>query len=114
MILVAGGSGVIGSAIVRRLRADGAEVSVMTAHPERSIARIRGLGAATVYGDVQKPSSLRAAVDGAEVVVQALAFPGFPVEKPSKGWTFDGFENHGTARLVGAAREAGVRRYVYC
>jgi NADH dehydrogenase len=114
VILVAGGSGVIGSAIVRRLRADGAEVSVMTAHPERSIARIRGLGAATVYGDVQKPSSLRAAVDGAEVVVQALAFPGFPVEKPSKGWTFDGFENHGTARLVVAAKEAGVRRYVYC
>jgi NADH dehydrogenase len=114
VILVAGGSGVIGSAIVRRLRAAGAEVSVMTAHPQGSIARIRGLGAATVYGDVQKASTLRAAVDGAEVVVQALAFPGFPVEKPSKGWTFDEFENHGTARLVAAAKEAGVKRYVYC
>src|SRR2546421_7324570 len=85
----------------------------MTAHPDRSIARIRGLGATTVYGDVQRPSSLRAAVEGAEVVVQALAFPGFPVEKPSKGCTFNEFENHGTARLVAAAKEAGVRRYIY-
>jgi uncharacterized protein YbjT (DUF2867 family) len=114
VILVAGGSGVIGSAIVRRLRQEGAEVAVMTAHPERSTARIRGLGATIVYGDVLHPSSLLRAVEGAEVVVQALAFPGFPVEKPSKGWTFDQFENHGTARLVAAAKEAGVRRYVYC
>jgi uncharacterized protein YbjT (DUF2867 family) len=114
VILVAGGSGVIGAAVVRRLRQEGAEVAVMTAHPERSTGRIRGLGATPVFGDVQRPSSLHQAVDGAEVVVQALAFPGFPVEKPSKGWTFDEFENRGTARLVAAAKEAGVRRYVYC
>jgi uncharacterized protein YbjT (DUF2867 family) len=113
VILVAGGSGVVGSAIVRRLRADGRDVRVMTAHPERSAGRIEAMGATVVFGDVQRASTLPAAVDGAEVVIQSLAFPGFPIEKPSKGYTFEEFEHHGTARLVAAADSAGVRRYVY-
>ena len=113
VILVAGGSGVVGSAIVKRLLRDGADVAAMTAHPERSRARLEAMGARVVVGDVQRPATLPAAVDGAEVVVQALAFPGFPVEKPSKGYTFEEFEHHGTERLVGAAAAAGVRRYVY-
>jgi nucleoside-diphosphate-sugar epimerase len=113
VILVAGGSGVVGSAIVKRLRQEGADVAAMTAHPERSRAKLEALGARVVVGDVQQPATLSASVDGAEVVVQALAFPGFPVEKPSKGYTFEEFEHHGTERLVGAAVAAGVRRYVY-
>jgi len=71
------------------------------------------MGARPVAGDVQHPATLPAAVEGAEVVVQALAFPTFPVEKPSKGYTFDEFEHHGTERLVTAAVRAGARRYVY-
>ena len=113
MILVVGGSGVVGSSIVRRLLADGADVAAMTAHPERSRERLEAMGARVVVGDIQRPATLPAAVEGAEVVVQALAFPGFPVEKPSKGYTFEEFEHHGTERLVGAASAAGVRRYVY-
>jgi NADH dehydrogenase len=103
----------VGSAIVKRLLRDGADVAAMTAHPERSRARLEAMGARVVVGDVQRPATLPAAVDGAEVVVQALAFPGFPVEKPSKGYTFEEFEHHGTERLVGAAVAAGVRRYDY-
>lgn len=113
MILVAGGSGFIGAAAVRRLVASGAEVSVMTAHPERSESRIRSMGAAPVRGDVQDPSSLRGAVRGAEVVVQALTFPTFPVEKPSKGYTFDAYDRVGTQRMVEAASASGIRRFVY-
>lgn len=113
MILVAGGSGFIGSAVVRRLVRDGAEVAVMTAHPERSAARIEALGAKPVRGDVQDAASLPAAVRGAEAVVQALTFPTFPVEKPSRGYTFEEFDHRGTQRLVSAAAGAGVKRYVY-
>ena len=110
MILVAGGTGFIGSAVVRRLLRDGGDVTVMSAHPGR---RSRGDGARVALGDVQRPETLRAAVAGADVVVQALTFPTFPVEKPSKGYTFEEFEHRGTERLVRAAAEGGVRRYVY-
>ena len=103
----------MGAGVVRRLVADGADVAVMTPHPERSRARIERMGARPVAGDVQHPATLPAAVEGAEVVVQALAFPTFPVEKPSKGYTFEEFEHRGTERLVSAAVAAGARRYVY-
>jgi NADH dehydrogenase len=110
VILVAGGTGFIGSAVVRRLVRDQADVAVMSAHPD---GRRRGDGARVVEGDVLRPATLPGAVAGAEVVVQALTFPTFPVEKARKGFTFEEFEHRGTERLVRAAEEAGVRRYVY-
>ncbi len=113
MILVAGGSGFIGRAIVRRLVASGAEVAVVTAHPERSAARIAALGATAVIGDVRDPASLGRAVAGMEAVVQALTFPTFPVEKKSRGFTFEEFDHLGTERLVRAAAAAGVGRFAY-
>jgi uncharacterized protein YbjT (DUF2867 family) len=113
MILVAGGSGFVGAAAVRRLVAEGQDVAVMTAHPERSEARIRGLGAEPVPGDVQDPASLPRAVHGAEVVVQSLSFPTYPVEKPRKGYTFEEFDHRGTERLVAAAAHTGARAFVF-
>ena len=113
MIVVAGGSGFIGRAVVRRLVASGAEVSVMTAHPERSSAGIAAMGATAVRGDVQDAASLVRAVEGASAVVQTLTFPTFPVEKKSRGFTFEGFDHLGTERLAKAAAAAGVGRFVY-
>lgn len=112
-IAVVGGTGFIGSALVRRLVARGDAVTVVTAHPDRSEERIRAAGAEAVFGDVQRAETLATALRDAEVVVQSLSFPSFPVEKPAKGWTFTEFEDHGTARLVQAAVAAGARRFVY-
>jgi uncharacterized protein YbjT (DUF2867 family) len=113
LILVAGGSGFIGSAVVRRLVAEGADVAVMTAHLKRSRARVERLGARIVEGDILDSSSLARAVEGAETVVQCLTFPTFPVEKPAKGYTFEEFEHRGTERLVAAAVAAGAKRFVF-
>ena len=113
MILVAGGSGFIGAAVVRRLVADGREVAVMSAHPQRRSARMEALGVRVVRGDVLQAGSLREAVRGADAVVQALTFPTFPVEKPRKRFTFEEFDHLGTERLVRAAAEAGVGRFVF-
>jgi uncharacterized protein YbjT (DUF2867 family) len=113
-ILVAGGTGFIGRAVVRRLVASGADVAVMTAHMASNSAAIRRMGAAPVQGDVTDPDSLPRAVAGASAVIQALTFPTFPVEKKSRGFTFEAFDHHGTARLVAAAAAAGVGRFVYC
>jgi NADH dehydrogenase len=62
---------------------------------------------------VQDPASLPAAVQGAEVVVQTLTFPTFPVEKPGRGYTFEEFDHRGTERLVAAAAHAGSRAFVF-
>ncbi len=113
MILVAGGSGFIGAAVVRRLVSSGIEVAVMTAHPDRSRARIEQMGARVVHGDVMDAGSLDDAVSGAETVIQALTFPTFPVEKYRKQYTFEEFDHLGTERLVKAAAKAGVMRYVF-
>ena len=113
MILVAGGSGFIGAAVVRRLVAGGHEVAVMTAHRERSASRIRSLGAKSVHGDILDPGSIDWAVKGARAVVQALTFPTFPLEKPRRRFTFEEFDHLGTELLVRAAARAGTERYVY-
>jgi uncharacterized protein YbjT (DUF2867 family) len=114
MILVAGGSGFIGAAVVRRLVRDGQDVAVMTAHPHRSSRRIEGLGARVVRGDVLDAGSLGLAVRGADAVVQALTFPTFPAEKPRRRFTFEEFDHLGTERLAKAAANAGVSRFVFC
>jgi NADH dehydrogenase len=113
VILVAGGSGFIGGAVVRRLVSEGADVAVLTAHPRKSGARIERLGAKAIEGDVRVEASLERAVAGAEVVVQSLSFPNYPMEKPGKGFTFWEFEGKGTERLVAAASRAGAKRFVF-
>jgi uncharacterized protein YbjT (DUF2867 family) len=114
MILIAGGSGFIGAAVVRRLARNGADVAVMTAHPDRSRARIEALGGRVVRGDVLDPASLEGAVGGAEAVIQTLTFPTFPVERRRKRYTFEEFDHLGTERLVTAAAGNGVARFVFC
>jgi len=114
VIVVAGGSGFIGAAVVRRLVRDGAEVAVMTAHPDRSRPRIESLGARVVQGDVLDAGSLDRAVAGAQAVIQALTFPTFPVQRPRKRFTFEEFDHLGTERLSLAAARNGVTRFVFC
>jgi len=84
VILIAGGSGFIGSAVVKRLARSGADVAVMTAHAARSRERIDSMGARAVEGDIRDEASVQRVVAGAEVVIQILTFPTFPVVKPRK------------------------------
>ena len=71
------------------------------------------MGARVTEGDLRVASSLDRAVAGAEVVVQILTFPTFPVEKPRKRYTFEEFDHLGTQRLVQAAVRAGAGKFVY-
>jgi NADH dehydrogenase len=111
VILVAGGTGFIGRAIVRRLRSAGQPVRVLSRGTSNPFAGDAGVTLAR--GDVREPSTLGAAMAGADVVVCAVQFPGHPVEVPSEGLTYDAFDRQGTVNLVAAARAAGVRRVVY-
>jgi uncharacterized protein YbjT (DUF2867 family) len=101
MILVAGGSGTLGTLLVRNLLASGHDVRVLT----RDAARLTdvGGGAEVVVGDVRVAADVRRAVAGAYVVVsavQGLAGPG--------GVSPASIDRDGNIHLIDAAAEAGA------
>jgi NADH dehydrogenase len=112
MILVAGGTGLVGSAIVRCLLDKGEEVAVLG----RDAAKTRQMFGERVQArqaDVRDPEALRSAMQGIDVVVNAVQLPTSPIEVPRKGWTFQETDYRGTVNQVDAAKAAGVRRFVY-
>jgi len=112
MILVSGGTGMVGSAIVAELLRQGEPVAVLG----RDRAKVQQAFAGTVEAreaDVTQPASLAAAFEGVDVVVNAVQFPTSPIEVPRKGWTFEEVDYRGTVNQVEAARAAGVKRFVY-
>ena len=113
MILVAGGTGFIGSAIVRELLRRGQRMAVLSHRPEGAAKRFPGLTVEVRAGDARDAATLRAAVQGVTTVISAMQFPNFPIENKGKGYTFEEVDARGNERLVQAAKEAGVRTYVY-
>ena len=50
---------------------------------------------------------------GHQTVVNAVQFPNNPIERKSKGYTFEEVDYKGTVNQVDAAKAAGVKRFVY-
>ncbi|MGH2717413.1 MAG: SDR family oxidoreductase [Actinomycetota bacterium] len=101
MILVAGGTGRLGTLVVQNLAKDGERVRVLTraavrAEPIRNDADI-------VVGDVRDPATLGPAVAGVSVVVSAIQ--GFDVRG---GGNPDSVDRKGNANLIAAAAGEGA------
>jgi uncharacterized protein YbjT (DUF2867 family) len=109
MILVVGGTGELGGRVVRLLLERGLDVRCLV----RPASDATGLDKAEVVpGDLTDTASLRSACQGADTVVStatAIARRLSGVRGPSIRDT----DELGTAALVDAAEEAGVRRFVY-
>jgi uncharacterized protein YbjT (DUF2867 family) len=112
-LVVAGGTGFVGRYIVRALLDGGHEVTVLGRNPARVSSIPMLQGASATRGDVTDPFLLRGALEGAEGVVGAVQFPGYPAEVPRAGLTFDEYDRKGTENLVTEAQRAGVERYLY-
>lgn len=108
-VLVTGGTGVVGSPVVRYLVASGREVRGL-ARSEDSAALLAGMGAAPVRGDICDPGSLDKAVAGCEVVYHIAGLVRFCPQFPDRLYQVN---VEGTRNVVGAARRAGVRRLVH-
>jgi uncharacterized protein YbjT (DUF2867 family) len=113
MILVAGGTGFVGSGIVRELARRGKPVAVLTRNAAKAAARFPHIEIEYREGDVRYPAGLAAAVQGAEVVIGCVQFPNSPIENQRRGHTFEETDAAGSERLVEAAKAAGVQRYIY-
>jgi nucleoside-diphosphate-sugar epimerase len=116
LILVTGGAGFIGSHLVERLLRDGHTVRVLDdfstgRHDNLAFAR-RGDPLEVIEGDIRDTSAVRAAVTGVDGVFHEAALVSVPrsVEAPELSCDINA---HGTARVLDAARQAGVRRIVY-
>jgi len=109
-VCVAGGTGLLGRAIVPALLNAGHEVAILSrSDPSRDPVDPR---ATWVRGDVTDPASLVTALRGMDAVVDAVQFPNSPVENPKKGYTFERIDLGGTKNLVDAAKAAGVPRFI--
>jgi nucleoside-diphosphate-sugar epimerase len=103
---ISGGAGFLGLHLARRLLADGYEVRTLDLAPldepelERRVEELRG--------DVRNPRDTRALVEGADVVVHAAA--ALPIQASRQ--SIRSANVGGTATVLAAAAETGVRRVV--
>ncbi len=103
MILIAGGTGRLGHALVDQLTRAGQDVRVLT----RNATQTKGLNVDVAIGDVRDPATLSEAMNGISVVISAAhGFIG------GRGAGPEQVDDQGNAHLVSAAREAGVEHFV--
>lgn len=108
-VLVTGGTGFIGAAIVERLLRDGEHVKAL-ARSDASARALAAAGAEPVRGDVRDLEALTSAMRGCDVVYHAAGANAFCLRDPAP--MFEINVNGSDAVVRGAAR-AGVRRVVY-
>jgi 2-alkyl-3-oxoalkanoate reductase len=105
-LLVTGGGGFLGSAIVAMLRARGWHVRSLS---RRRYPRLDALGAEQIQGDVSDAGIVSRAVEGCDAVFHVAAKAGL--------WGPD-HEYHrinvvGTENVIGSCRAHGVRKLIY-
>ena len=105
-IFVTGGSGFVGGAAIRHFVSKGDDVRAMS-RSEKSDAAVQKLGAAAIRSDLENVTA--GMIGNAEAVVHCAAF----VEQwgPKDAWKK--FNVDGTARMLTAAKAAGVKRFIH-
>jgi dihydroflavonol-4-reductase len=107
--LVTGGTGFIGSHVVRALVDEGVSVRVL-ARPGSDRRALAGLPLEVVMGDLVEPGSLTAALAGVEVLYHVAADYRLWAPDPAVLYRVN---VDGTRALLRAAEAAGVARVVY-
>jgi uncharacterized protein YbjT (DUF2867 family) len=106
-VLVTGGTGFVGTYVVNRLLHRKHGVAVLARDVSKTRNRYSG-PVEGVSGNVLDPPSLSAALVGRDAVVHLV---GIINEKGDQ--TFDRMHREAVVNVVGAARAAGLRRYVH-
>ncbi len=108
--MITGGCGFIGLAAAKALRKRGHRVRLLSS--TRSEKEHNGFE--VVRGDVRHEGGLKEAVTGMDAAVIAHQFPGFPIERPEKQYTFHAVDAEGTRHIIDALKAQGQpQRVVY-
>jgi uncharacterized protein YbjT (DUF2867 family) len=110
MILVAGASGLVGSAVCQKLAGRGEKVRALvraTSALER-LEALRLCGAELCIGDLKDPGSLKGACRGVDAVVSTAS----STLSRQAGDSIESVDAAGQMNLVNAARSAGAGRFV--
>ena len=104
-VLVTGGTGFVGTAVLHELRARGLEVRALV-RSTRGAERLRSWDVEPAFGDVTDAASVLAAARGCSRVVHLVAIiRGRPSE-------FERVMVRGTRNVIAATRTAGARRLI--
>jgi nucleoside-diphosphate-sugar epimerase len=110
-VLVTGGTGFTGTALVQRLLKEGHDVVALDYKEGLQCDLLRKLGARVEIGSVTDPEAVRRSVEGVELVFHlAAAFRELNVPDSF----YDEVNVGGTRVVLEAARRQGVRKFVYC
>jgi nucleoside-diphosphate-sugar epimerase len=108
-VLVTGGTGKVGHAIASALLDRGDQVRALVRDP-KGAASILPEGLEPIRGDASDADSLAVAVEGCELVFNAM---GMPEQWVKDDGIFDRVNAVGSGELAGAAKRAGVRRFIH-
>lgn len=110
-VFVTGGTGFIGGAVVRQLRARGDEVVCLVRNPEKG-REAAELGCEIAPGDLSDERAIRAGMEGCDAVIHAAAI--YEVGIPASAREAMREANvGGTERVLGAALELKIPKVVY-
>jgi nucleoside-diphosphate-sugar epimerase len=110
-VLVTGGTGFVGSHLVRRLLARGHQVTSLDKNPGLADSELEALGATLVTGSVTEASDVERVMAGQELVFH-LASPFGDLLQPDEAYR--AVEIDGTRNVLAAAERHGVHRVVHC
>jgi NADH dehydrogenase len=107
-VFLTGGTGFVGSEVLRQLVAAGHAVRCLVRKGSEGKLAVRE-GVEIRHGDVTEPDTLEGALEGCEAVIHLV---GIIREFPGKGITFKRMHFEATRNMVEAAEAQGVKRYL--
>src|SRR5258708_3523598 len=111
MILVVGATGLLGTRVCERLRAEGQSVRALvrrTSDPDK-VNALRSLGCELATGDLKDLPQIQAACQG----ISALISTASSTLSRQPGDSIESVDLQGQLALADVARSAGIRRFIY-